>query len=381
MKQCNPWVRRIANVLVIATIAIVAAFSLMCDTVPASSASFANEPAPANWGKPVVGMTATYTIYQKDFVYGMAPFTVTDMRADDGSKVYSDKEGYEIRSLSVYRPYDGQKLLDHRPVVFFVHGGGWTDGYKDWYQFVARPFTGEQGWVTVVIDYRLTSDQVFIADQYCPDRATCGLPENESLRTKSAWYPDDINDVASAFQWVLHHIGGNGGNPNEVVLFGHSAGGHLVSLLAASDDYETSLRPKVEGVVSMSGAYDLNSFNHVFWGDVVSQTFQGGFSNYDLLAEASPATYPVSGTVLSPFYLLYSENDLLNLTAQALQFDNLLESVGDNVTISYLPGYGHYSEMEAIAHPDEQPTQLIVQWIKGIFREKALYLPLIYFSS
>jgi len=326
------------------------------------------------WGEPMTGMTTTYTIYKKDFVYGTTPFTTTDMRTDDGGKVYSDKEGYEIRALTVYRAQDGQALLDHQPVVFFVHGGSWTDGYRDWYQFVAYPFTGEKGWVTVVIDYRLTSDEVFVADQYCPDRDTCGLPENEPYRTKAAWYADNIDDVAAAFQWVVDHIEENGGDANRIAVFGHSAGAHLVSLMATRDDYATTLRPAIRGLVSMSGAYELNSLNHAFWGNAVTQTFQGGFDSTDLLKQASPATYAVSGTVLPPFYLLYAEDDLLNITEQSLLFKNQLESLGADVTISYLAGYGHYSEMEAIAYIDETPTALIVDWLEGILQEW-VYLP------
>jgi acetyl esterase/lipase len=296
------------------------------------------------------------------------------MREDNGNKIYSDKEGYEIRSLTVYRPADEHGLLGHRPVVFFVHGGSWTDGYRGWYQFVATPFTGEEGWVTVVIDYRLTSDQVFIADQYCPDRNTCGLPENESHRTKAAWYPDNIEDVAGALRWVVAHIDENGGDSGRIALFGHSAGGHLSSLLATSGDY-AELRPYIRGVVSMSGAYDLNDFNHAFWGNAITQTFHGGFTNTAQLQEASPETYVVSGTVLPPFYVLYAEDDLLNLTEQALTFKNQLESMGDEVDISYLAGYGHYSEMEAIAHPDDPPTTLITGWLEGILQGR-LYLPI-----
>ncbi|RLC86003.1 MAG: hypothetical protein DRI79_10630, partial [Chloroflexi bacterium] len=43
------------------------------------------------WGEPVSGITTTYTIFKKDFVYGTTPLTVTDMREDDGGKIYSDK--------------------------------------------------------------------------------------------------------------------------------------------------------------------------------------------------------------------------------------------------------------------------------------------------
>jgi arylformamidase len=335
--------------------------------------SYHTPSSPQDWGQPVAGITTTYAIYKQDFVYGDSPFLITDMRSEDK---YLDKESYEIRALTVYRAHDGQALLERRPVVFFVHGGAWIDGYRDWYEFVAHSFTGEMGWVTVVIDYRLTSDEVFIADQYCPDRDTCGRPENEPYRTKSAWYPDNVEDVAAAFRWVVEHIEENGGDARKIVVFGHSAGGHLASLLATHPDYGTSLRPAIRGVVTMSGAYELNSLNKVFWHDAVTQTFQGGFGNTDLLEQASPAGYVVSGTRLPPFYILYAEDELLNLTDQNVMFKNQLETLGFDVSASYLAGYSHVTEMEAIGDVDETPTRLIVNWIQGLLQAK-IYLPLV----
>jgi acetyl esterase/lipase len=346
------------------------------DLTDASEPSPDSWPSSSDWGEPVSGITTTYAIYKQDFVYGTEPFTITDMRDDANGKIYSDKEGYEIRALTVYRAHDGEALLDHQPVMFFVHGGAWVDGYRDWYEFVAYSFTGEMGWVSVVMDYRLTSDEVFIADEHCPDRATCALPENEPYRTKSAWYPDNVDDVADAFQWVLDHIGDHGGEVSQIVVFGHSAGGHLVSLLGTHSDYETSLRPAIQGVVSMSGAYELNSLNKAFWSSAVTQTFHGGFGSTELLEEASPASYVVSAASLPPFYILYAEDEVLSITEQNVVFGGKLEALGFDVTTSYLAGYSHVSEMEAIAFIDETPTQLIVNWMEDVLQQR-VYLPLV----
>ncbi|MBL7064836.1 MAG: alpha/beta hydrolase [Anaerolineae bacterium] len=352
------------------------AASASISTAGLQNLSHAHWMSPQEWGEPITG-TTTYTIYKQDFVYGTEPFTTTDVRLNDGTQIYSDKVGYENRALTVYRAHDGQSLLDNQPVVFFVHGGAWIDGYRDWYEFVARSFTGEKGWVTVVIDYRLTSDQVFITDQYCPDRDTCNLPENEPYRTKSAWYSDNIRDVASAFQWTIDHIEENGGNGNQIVVFGHSAGGHLASLLATHTDYETSLRPAIKGLVSMSGVYKLNDLTPAIWASAITQTFHGGFDNPTVLDQASPSTYVTSNTVsLPPSYLLYAETELPDLTQQSIAFKTNLATFGFDVAISHLTGYGHATEMAAIADINETPTTLIVDWIKNVLQER-VYLPLV----
>ncbi|OIO95443.1 MAG: hypothetical protein AUK03_05475 [Anaerolineae bacterium CG2_30_64_16] len=333
-------------------------------TVPATPAL--SSAAPLDWGE-IVTVTTPYTIYKADFVYAPS-FLTTDMR-------YTDRESYENHALTIFRGHDGHDFLRDRPVVFFVHGGGWVDGYRDWYEFVAESFTGVKGWVTVVIDYRLTSDQVFVADAYCPDRVTCGQPDSIAHRTKAAWYPDNIEDVAAALQWVVAHVGEHGGDPNKIVIFGHSAGAHLVSLLATHDDFAVDSRPHIRGVVSMSGAYDLNTLNRLFWTPIVSQTFVDGFSNTDLLAQASPTTYLTPGLSLPSFYLLYCQLEAPSLADQALTFSDNLTGLGFNHDLSYLAGYSHVDEIAAIADIDATPTRLIVGWIEELLANR-VYLPL-----
>ncbi|MCZ7568338.1 MAG: alpha/beta hydrolase [Ardenticatenaceae bacterium] len=337
-----------------------------------------SQESPQTWGQLVTwdGVTTTYAVYKQNFVYGSVPFLITDIRTETK---YSDKHSYEMRSLTVYRAHDDSHLLDNQPVIFFVHGGAWTDGYENWYDFVAQSFTGEKGWVTVVIDYRLTSDQVFIADEHCPDRDTCNSPENVPLRTKAAWYRDNIEDVASAFQWVVDNIAGNGGNADQIVAFGHSAGGHLVSLLATHPNY-SALRPAMKGLISMSGAYLLKELSMVTFASDIDQTFQGGHIDNDAeLDEASPSTYVIAGMPLPPFYVLHAQRELPSLYEQALAFRNTLESRGLAVEYDYLAGYDHSTEMEAIADISTAPTALIVNFIETVLdlNDQQVYLPLL----
>ena len=226
------------------------------------------------WGEPVEpdGQGTRFSIYRQKFVYGSAPFRVTDTRPGEA---YAGKEDYETRGLTVYRAHDGAALLENQPVVFFVHGGAWVDGYEDWYDFVSLSLTGENGWVTVVIDYRLTAQEVYLADEACPDRAACSAPEHAIARTKAAWYPDNADDVADAFSWVVENIGSNGGDPSLIFVLGHSAGGHLASLLAVHPAYER-LRPFIKAAISMSGAYALNQLDMSYMGGYLDQTFLGG---------------------------------------------------------------------------------------------------------
>ncbi len=309
---------------------------------------------------------SAYTVISYTLPYS-PPFLIDDPR-------YA-KTCFDIHTLTVYRPVQDGTPLDRRPVVFFVHGGGWTDGYADQYGFVSRSFSGELGWVTVVIDYRLTSDQVTLAEN-CPARRSGSGPAGVLTATKAAWYPDNIQDVAAALSRTVGYIGDYGGNPEQIVVFGHSAGGHLAALLATHPAY-ARLRPAIKGVVGLSGAYSVKDLNMVVFGANINQTWPGGITDTEALDEGSPTTYVTKGATLPPFYLLHCGQDLPSLPEQAIMFYNKLGQLGFDVRHDFLPGYDHVSEMAAIAFVTATPTVLIADFMEEAFWGYGVYLPLV----
>ncbi len=133
------------------------------------------------------------------------------------------------------------------PVIFFVHGGGWTMGDK---AEQGRPFLHEmvsRGWIAVTINYHLAP--------------------------KNLW-PAQIHDVVRALGWVKGSISAMGGDPERVVVAGASAGGHLASLLALSAD-DPTWRPsnmanvtnwKVRGCISFYGVLEMTGRDDVWNG-------------------------------------------------------------------------------------------------------------------
>ena len=107
--------------------------------------------------------------------------------------------------LDVYAP-DGAKNL---PVVFWIHGGGWQAGDKSMVALKPKAFN-DRGFVFVSINYRL-------------------LP--------GAAMSDINRDVARALGWVHRSIGSHGGDPNRLLLMGHSAGGQLAALMCTDDRF------------------------------------------------------------------------------------------------------------------------------------------------
>ena len=317
----------------------------------------------------------TYAVTSQKCFYNDQPFFITDMRPDNGAFIYSDKSHFETRSVTIYRPQVNGVFLTHRPVIFFVHGGGWVDGYAGWYSGVARSFTGELGWVTVILDYRLTSNQVYLADANCPNRAQC----NEAAATKASAYPDDFNDLADALTWTAQNIAHYGGDPNQIALIGHSSGAHLVSLLAAHPSTAV-LRPSMAAVVSMSGIYDLpgvlsDPTYAPAWQNLFNQTFPGGQTQ---LIEASPQHYLSVGMSQPPTLLLVASDELPMLTAQMQNFDAALTNDSIPHTLTLLNGYTHDSEVAALQQVNDAPTQAVIQFLIPRFASQppfSLYLP------
>ena len=136
--------------------------------------------------------------------------------------------------LDLYMP---KQIDQNKPVVVFVYGGAWDSGHKDHYKFAGVEFA-KLGYVTAVPNYRLYPD---------------------------AKFPHFIEDVAQACASLPDHLSNldiqvtriNGNLP--LVLIGHSAGAHTVSMLNAAPKYLQSAKANVtlKACIGMAGPYDL----------------------------------------------------------------------------------------------------------------------------
>ncbi len=122
-----------------------------------------------------------------------------------GVELFADiayrRSGHPAHRLDIYRP---RGLEGHAPVVFYVHGGGFRFMSKDSHWVMALGFA-RRGYVVVCINYRLAPRHPF---------------------------PAALVDTCHAFEWVRHHIANYGGNPEEILIAGESAGANLTANLA-----------------------------------------------------------------------------------------------------------------------------------------------------
>ena len=115
------------------------------------------------------------------------------------------ENGHARHVLDIYAPANAKNL----PVVFWIHGGGWSQGDKTDVKLKPQWFM-DKGFVVVSTNYRL-------------------LPEVDMGTL--------IRDVAKAFGWMEKHIAEYGGDPTRVLVGGHSAGAQLAALICTDDRY------------------------------------------------------------------------------------------------------------------------------------------------
>ncbi|MGH9256849.1 MAG: alpha/beta hydrolase [Vicinamibacterales bacterium] len=128
--------------------------------------------------------------------------------------------------LDLYIP-DGVR---NAPVIFSLHGGLLMMGDRAEESFVGQRFAAA-GYLTVVTSYRL------------------------SPRVS---HPAHIQDAAAAFAWVKRNIRQHGGDPDRIIVIGHSAGAYLAMLLVTDSRYLAAhkLSPSdIKGVVPVSGFF------------------------------------------------------------------------------------------------------------------------------
>ena len=123
-------------------------------------------------------------------------------------------------SLHIYAPANADGA---NPVILFLHGGAFVVGDKagnprefprPGLLFPKMPHYTGQGFVFVSANYRLSKRS---------------LPLRHPRQVA---HPDHIDDVVSAIAWVKNHIGRYGGDPQKLILMGHSSGALLVALVA-----------------------------------------------------------------------------------------------------------------------------------------------------
>jgi acetyl esterase/lipase len=250
---------------------------------------------------------------------------------------YVEGEGADPikNTLDIFQP-EGQQGL---PVLLFFHGGVWQRGDKADYTNVGQALA-RRGILTLVVNYRLTP---------------------------TVQHPGHVQDAARATAWALENVERFGGRKDRVFLSGHSAGGHLVTLLLFDPSYLKAVGHAPEelaGVIALSGVFDLTR--------PIDDTPEGGFEAFifppfgrdkAVRMEASPVSH--LHAVRPPLLVLLAGEDYKDMRQQSRDFVAALKARKLPVSFLTVPGRGHFELVQQIGSDKDPTTEHLVRFISG----------------
>lgn len=240
---------------------------------------------------------------------------------------------HDRHRIDVHHAADGGSGAK-RPVLVFVHGGGFVAGDKSepgspYYDHVGGWAT-RHGMVAVTITYRLA-------------------PEYQ--------WPTATQDIAKALTWVREHIADYGGDPRHIVLMGQSAGGaHVSSYMAGHGGDDPS---QLAGAVIMSGIFDPPTADR---NELLFAYFGRDIERYKDMSA-------LPGLVASPVPILFAlaEFDLPAFHHQAqVMVSAFLETRGVLPQFTTVPGHTHLSEILSLGLDEEAFGAQLARFINTV---------------
>jgi arylformamidase len=207
------------------------------------------------------------------------------------------------------------------PVLVYIHGGYWRSGSKD--------------------------DNCNFAPAFVQREATVVLVEYDLCPTVTV--TDIVRQIRAAIAWVYRNIASYGGNPSQLYISGHSAGGHLTAMALAHDwEKEDLPRDFIKGAVATSGVYDLDMVMHVSPNEQIRMTPELAKKNNPFLHPPLP---------ICPVIVAVGGTEPEGWKQMSKDFYQLCREQGMKCHYFEIPGANHYTMSEHLADPNSPLTQ------------------------
>ena len=230
---------------------------------------------------------------------------------------------HRLQRYNVFAP----RGVRHAPVLVFWHGGGWTNGYREYTTWQATQIV-RLGMVLVAPSYRLAPEHPL----------PCALDDALALLLALQQSPPS---AASA--------------TNRFFLSGHSAGGHIAALttLRTAQWDQAGLRPDVvRGCLPISGIMDMHAPNPPA-GSLEERVYTHVLKGRDPLLDTvlSPLFWTAGNRV--PFALTYGESDSPRVIKSNQRLFALLQAQAElaPATCVVEPGRDHFQTHTALRDP------------------------------
>lgn len=242
-----------------------------------------------------------------------------------------------LQTLSIWQP-----SAKPAPLIIFVHGGGWKRGDKS----IATGKTKvahytSQGFAFASLNYRL-------------------VPQ--------ATVEQQAADVANAVAKLTGQARALGVDPRRIILMGHSAGAHLVSLVGTDPAYLKAAglsESAVVGIIAIDGAaYDVPK-QLTSGPRIMHDTYAQAFGDDPARQRALSPTLQAAAPNVPAFLLLHVARE--DGAEQATALAAALRKGGTSATIEAIPGKGLKGHMDInrkLGDPDYPATSVVDAWIK-----------------
>ena len=249
--------------------------------------------------------------------------------------------------LDVYCPDSNST---NRPVLMFIHGGGFTGGIKHKPEIVEMgKYYASRGWVYISIDYRTTEElgdldgmsqqQIVdyyrgIAPQEWVEHALEGGEGEKQIQQAVAMYAAQ-RDSKAALRWVVANADTYDIDIDEIAVGGASAGAITTIALGITD--ESDFRDEISinedptlATTNVNETYDVKSMVY-FWGSNVKVELYNTVYDVDRYDEDDPELFMAHG----------DGNDPVTPYEGALALQDIYDSLNIHSELVTLEGHGH----------------------------------------
>ncbi len=238
-----------------------------------------------------------------------------------------------------------------RPIVVWIHGGGWAAGDKSDAIGPKSQACCGRGYLFVSVNYRL-----FVPPEAhaAASRAPVGIRDIEQ-------------DLAKAVRWLHENARGFGGDPNFFYIMGHSAGAQLAALLCTDEGYlkaEGLSLAMIKGCVPVDG----DTFYPALQIDTSTPREAAGkrpmFPDEEACHELSAVVHVAAGKNIPPFLLLHVAG--FPETRTRLQSEILAQSLRDAGIAAKLvaaEGKTHLTINSDLGRPGETTTRAMLDFL------------------
>lgn len=204
--------------------------------------------------------------------------------------------------------------------LIFLHGGWWHLLDKALFHFIAGGFRR----------YGITT--VFPAYPLAPGSSIDEI----------------VQSCQKAIAWLYHHISGFNGDPHQLYVAGHSAGGHLAAMLVATDwsrSYPSIPANVLKGACFVSGLFDLLPIQRSYLNTVLGMDKKTAIRNSPVQHE------PLSAC---PMIVAVGEAETTAFHDQSKALYEGWREKGNGLQLLSLPGLDHYSVVDAMTDPNSE---------------------------